>query len=362
MSVCPQHWGGARPSRMRHRATASGERFHDDGNQRLITLSKAKELAWPLASSLSPEKGILARNLRFLGPSPIGDQVGADAFLETVLAPLRLAMPAAQKRPYIYFGGRHEGHVWVGTTGNIEGELVSPWLGIPASHAPGKLRFGEFYRFDGRQIDEIRCLFDIPGLASQAGFELLPEFGGAARIPCGPPASVGIVETPQDPELTAATRELVRNMIVNGCNRLVGSDLSSQGLDSFWHEDMAWHGPWGIGSAQGMDEFYSLAQEPSVRSFPGRRGIWPKVSFLAEGPVAGFVGWPSLVGEFKGEPFRGISPTGGRIGMNVMDFYTCRDGLLHENWVLIDLVRFASDCGVDLMARLPEQSPRGLMG
>lgn len=321
----------------------------------MITLPEAKERAWSLAGSLSPAPGLLAPDLRFFGPAPIGDRVGADAFLETVLAPLRRAMPAARKRPYIYLGGQHQGHVWVSATGNIEGKLVSPWLGIPASHAPGKLRFGEFYRFQGRQIDEIRCLFDVPGLAAQAGFELLPKFAGASQIPEGPQASVGIVKTPQDPGLTAATRDLVRNMIVNGCNRLVGNDVTSQGLERFWNEDMAWHGPWGIGSACGMNEFYSHAQDPSVRSFPGRKGSWPKVSFLAEGPVAGFVGWPSFIGDFTGEPFRGIPPTGGPIGKNVMDFYTCRGGRLHENWVLIDLIRFAADCGVDLMARLPEQ-------
>jgi len=108
------------------------------------------------------------------------------------------------------------------------------------------------------------------------------------------------------------------------------------------------------GSAFGLDEFYAHAQGPSVRSFPGRRGSWPKEAFIAEGPVAGFAGWPSFIGNFTGAPFRGIAPTGGPISKNVMDFYTARGSRLSENWVLIDLIRFAADCGVDLLADMPE--------
>lgn len=316
------------------------------------SLANAKERAWALAAGTSPDRSLLDPDLAFHGPAPVGDLKGREAFETAMLEPIRAAMPQAAKRPYLYFGGEFMGHVWVGATGDIEGEMTSPLFGVPPGAGCRKLRFGEFYRFEGDRIAEIRCLLDVPGLAHQAGIEMFPSFSGRARIPEGPPAEIGIVKTPQDPNLTETTRSLVENMIVGGCNSLEGSDMASQGLEQYWQEDMAWHGPWGIGSAYGLQEFYDHAQGPSVRSFPGRKGSWPKEAFVAEARVAGFAG--QFIGTFSGVPFRGIEPTGRKITKRVMDFYTSRDGRLAENWVLIDLIRFASDCGVDLMARLPD--------
>jgi hypothetical protein len=37
-----------------------------------------------------------------------------------------------------------------------------------------------------------------------------------------------------------------------------------------------------------------------------------------------------------------------------MDFYVRRGEKLHENWILIDLIDFARQCGVDLLENLPE--------
>ena len=318
-----------------------------------MKLQTAKDIAWELASSLNPESSYLSDNLRFFGPAPLDVADGCQQFRELILEPLRRAMPRARKRPYLFLGGEYRGAIWIAATGNIEGEMQSPWLGIPAGLGIRKLRFGEFYRLDGARITEIRCLFDIPGLAAQAGIELLPKFDGLARIPDGPKGEIAVVRKPQDLSETERTKRLASEMITDGCNRLHGNDLSSQSLERFWHCDMAWHGPWGIGSSFGMDEFYRYAQGPSVRSFPGRRGTWPKIAFPVEGAVAAFTGWPSLIGKFTGEPFRGIKPTNGPIGMTIMDFYLRRDDKLIENWVLIDLVKFAADCDVDLMAKLP---------
>jgi hypothetical protein len=88
-----------------------------------------------------------------------------------------------------------------------------------------------------------------------------------------------------------------------------------------------------------------------VSSFPNRRGGFHQAR-IADGLTAAFTGWPSLRGDFTGESFRGIEPTGTPIGQNIMDFYVRRGDKLHENWVLIDLVDFAAQCGVDLLEGL----------
>ena len=58
---------------------------------------------------------------------------------------------------------------------------------------------------------------------------------------------------------------------------------------------MVWHGPIGIGSAYGMNEFKRDAQGPIVRAFPNRKGVGYQAR-IAEGHFAASTGWPSLVG------------------------------------------------------------------
>ncbi|MEM9132441.1 MAG: ester cyclase [Actinomycetota bacterium] len=124
--------------------------------------------------------------------------------------------------------------------------------------------------------------------------------------------------------------------------------------------DVEFHGP-PIGSLDGrtavIDEFWNRLG----RSFPVAHrqahlflgGVHQ--ARIADGPTAAFTGWPSLQGTFDGEPFRGIAPTGGPIGQNLMDFYVRRGDKLQENWVLIDLVDVAAQRGVDLLAPLADR-------
>lgn len=326
------------------------------GGPGLSDVTAAKKLVWSfLGSRAAPRRqattAIVDPHVVFHGPAPIGRLDGRDALSAHLHEPLRSVFPDAVREPQLFLGGAFEGAVWVSTTGYVVGPMERDWLGIPAGPDVRRLRFGEFYRVEGGRIVEIRCLFDIPGLAAQAGYPLLPPFQGRAEPPPGPALSNGIVLDAQDPGETAYTLRLVEDML-GGCNRLDGSDLASMGMAAYWHEDMVWHGPWGVGSCRGFREFQDFAQAPSVSSFPNRRGGFHRARF-ADGLTASFTGWPSLRGDFTGVPFRGIQPTGGPIGQNIMDFYVRRGTKLHENWILIDLVDFAAQCGVDLLAPLP---------
>ncbi len=297
------------------------------------------------------DREVLDDAVTFHGPAPIDRVDGSELLVETVYRPLADAFPALRRQPYLLLAGVFEGHVWVATTGDLVGEQRRDWLGIPPGEGDRRLRFGEFYRVaDNGKIAEIRCLFDILGLASQAGFALLPPFAGEPGPPPGPIEGNGLCHAPQEDRLSVDTLELIEAML-GGCNRLEGSDLGSMGMGAFWHEDMVWHGPWGVGSCRGFEAFQDHAQGPSVASFPDRRGGFHRAR-IAEGLTGAFTGWPSLRGTFSGAPFRGIAPTGGPIGQTIMDFYVRRGDKLHENWVLIDLIDFARQCGVDLLAPL----------
>ena len=324
-----------------------------------MSVQAAKDLVhglWPplrghIQRLAVPRESAFAEDIQFHGPAPLGVFAHRAALLEAVYAPLARAFPQASRETYIFLGGIFEGETWVATSGDICGDMAHDWLGIPRARNPVRLRFGEFYRVADGAIVELRCLLDILGLAAQAGFPLLPPFPGRAEPPPGPALGNGLCLRQQTPEATAATLDLVEAML-GGCNRLDERGLASMGMAAYWHTDMVWHGPWGIGSCYGFQEFQDYAQGPSVASFPDRRGGYHRAR-VADGVTAAFTGWPSLRGTFSGAPFHGLAPTGRRIGMNLMDFYVRRGDKLHENWVLIDLVDFWAQCGVDLLAELP---------
>lgn len=324
-----------------------------------MDIQQVKALVWSLWSDLTDQPvPFRLRDLRmldpavaFFGPAPIGRLVGADAVQAGVYDRIAHSFPLIRRQPYLFLGGTWNGETWVATTGDFVGRMARPFLGIPAGPEVRQLRFGEFYRVVDGRIVEIRCLFDILGLAAQAGIRLLPPVPARSEVATPPRLGNGLAITSQDPAASVETLALVEAML-GGCNALEGSDLASMRMSRFWHEDMVWHGPWGVGSYHGYQEFQDHAQGPSVRSFPNRRGGFHQAR-IADGLTAAFTGWPSLQGDFTGVPFRGIASTGGPIGQNIMDFYVRRGDKLLENWVLIDLIDFAAQCGVDLLAGLP---------
>jgi hypothetical protein len=312
-------------------------------------IARAKDLVWTKGHRAAHDE------VRYFGCQPIGNLEGREAVESEVLRPLERALPNLRIEPYVFLGGEWNGEIWVAATGEVIAEMHEPWLGIPARTTTMRLRFGTFHQVLDDCIVETRELFDIIGFASQVGIELLPPSAGRTMQPPGPALGNGLSRNSQPAAATQKTRALVDAML-DGCNDLDGSNLESMGMGRFWHDDMAWYGPWGVGSTLGFDEFQRDAQGPSVASFPNRRGGFHQAR-IADGLTAAFTGWPSLQGTFDGVAFRGIEPTGGPIGQNIMDFYLRRGPKLHENWVLIDLIDFAAQCGVDLLAQLPIDGP-----
>ena len=309
----------------------------------------AKQLVWDVWSGA--ERTALHPDVECHVSAPVGRLDGAPAVHETVHIPMARGLIDPRWEPYLFLGGVWGDDVWVAHTGHITGVFAEALWGVPPSGRTASLRYGDFARVENGKIVELRVLFDLVGFAAQAGIHLLPEPPARNHLPPGPALANGLTRGQSDPAETEFTLRLVEDML-GGCNRLDGSNLASMGMAAYWHDDMVWHGPHGIGSSYGFDEFERFAQGPSVRSFPNRRGGFHEARF-ADGLTAAFTGWPSLRGDFTGEPFRGIEPTGGPIGQNIMDFYVRRGPKLHENWILIDLIDFAAQCGVDLLENLP---------
>lgn len=292
------------------------------------------------------------------GFQPLRHLSGSNAIWSQFWQPLLHAMPDLLRRPYHFIGGHFEGGDWVCGTGDFIGTFANDWtLGhvtIPASGKSVHFRFGEFCKVQEGKIVEIRLIVDLPDLMRQAGIELMPpNYGRDIWIP-GPLAGDGICLAEQDAAESEKTLDLVTTMIFGGLNKYDGKSQASQGLERYWHSHMVWHGPVGIGSTYGMDEFKKNAQGPIVRAFPDRRGVGHQAR-IADGCFAASTGWPSLGGTHLNK-YMDWEPTGEYIGWNIMDFWK-RDGdKLLENWVMIDLIGAAMASGVDLLAKLARKS------
>jgi hypothetical protein len=54
----------------------------------------------------------------------------------------------------------------------------------------------------------------------------------------------------------------------------------------------------------------------------------------------------------SGDGWLGIAPTGREITLRSLDFWRLEDGLIRENWVLVDLLDMWAQIGVDVMGRM----------
>jgi predicted ester cyclase len=273
------------------------------------------------------------------GPCPLDDLCGAHAQAERFWVPLLRAFPDLERRDDILMSGASavapEGSDWVAGTGHYAGTFTAPFLGIPPTGRLAWLRYGEFHRLgaDGR-IAETYLLLDLPDLMRQAGASPLPRPDAAEfRVP-GPASHDGILLAPADAAETKASYDLVMAMI-GGLGRYDRASLGSMGQDAYWHDDMMWYGPGGIGSTRGIAGFQAHYQRHFLRAFPDRKGGNHKARF-AEGAYVASTGWPSVRATWSGDWLGAVAPRV-PIGMRVMDFWR-RDGhRLRENWVFIDI-------------------------
>ena len=327
----------------------------------LVSLVDVKRKTWealetlPATVSSVDATKFIAADCEWHVSHPINTLRGPQVVVEGYFAPLRQAFPDIERRTDIFFAGNWDGLIdggagrWVSCTGHYLGTFKSDWLGIPATGEPATLRFGEFYRIVDGRIAEARILLDIVDLARQAGQRLLPPSPGLEILVPGPRPHDGLLFGSNDPAVGQASMDLVMAM-AGGLGQFDKTDLQSMGMERYWHRNMMWYGPCGIGSSRGLSGFQRHHQGPFLHAFPDRKGSHHRAR-LAEGAYVGSTGWPSVKATHLGD-YLGVAATGKAIGMRVMDWWRCENGLLTENWVFIDLPHLMLQMGVDLMARI----------
>lgn len=124
---------------------------------------------------------------------------------------------------------------------------------------------------------------------------------------------------------------------------LNAQDIEAQ--DEFWSTDMIWHGPPAFGDIFGREAFKKDVLGPFYAAFPDFHGVIDIE--LAQGDWIAATGF--VTGTHRGEWLR-IPPTGRRVKMRYSDFWLVKDGLLVENWVMVDDIDVMRQLGVDPLA------------
>ncbi|MEM7735887.1 MAG: ester cyclase [Deinococcota bacterium] len=292
------------------------------------------------------------------GPEPINQLNGIPAIAEGFVNPLKQALSLLHYKPYILMEGQYKGGDWVSSTGYFTGIFTEDWLGIPATGQAVWLRCGEFARFSGGKIAETRIIVDIPEFMWQLGYEPFPTRLAKDGFAPAPSTHDGLLFADQDHSLTHSSLELVESMIFAGLMTFDGSDLESMAQERFWHGDMGWYGPHGIGTTYGLSGFKQYHQGPFLEAFPDRKGGNHNARF-ADGHYIASTGWPSLNATHKGS-YLGIAATNMPITMRVMDWWRAEAGLLAENWIFIDMIDLFKQFGVDVFECL-NQTPKPVM-
>lgn len=296
--------------------------------------------------------GMMTHDCVFDVSAPIGQLRGIDDILLNFVWPLRSAFTALHRRDEIFIGGvnrRHEHARWCASVTHYAGNFERAFAGISPSNHLAFLRSGEFYQLDelGR-ITQARIILDLPDLMRQAGRMPLPSLGLETLFP-GPATHDGIF--PDRPDRSETSLNIVEAMLgdLTAYDPVTFQSKGQTGTSGYWHPNMFWYGPAGIGSNYTYPGFDRDHRIPFLKAFPDRVG-GNHYCRIGDGAYAAVSGWPSMTMTHQGD-YLGVPATGKSLTLRVMDFYRCTASQIAENWVMLDYIDLFEQMGVDLIAR-----------
>lgn len=285
---------------------------------------------------------------------PLDNLEGPEELYEKAYAPLIHAVPDLERRDFIVMAGPSGEHNWVGCAGHYVGVFERHWLDIPPTFHPVAMRFHEFYRIEDGRIVEMQSLWDIPQVMMQArAWPMTPSLGVNWSAPAPAPQN-GIVSGPRDEAQSEASKKLVLDMLA-GLQKHAEGGPEAMNLPAYWHPKMTWYGPAGIGTNRRISGFRNWHQIPFLKGMPDRTmNAEVEHHFFADGEFVGTTAWPGMRSTISGDGWLGIPPINKPITMLSLDFWRCENGLLRENWVLVDLLDVYNQIGVDVFSRIRE--------
>jgi len=312
----------------------------------LSTLAETPRSAWLSSLSL-----LYSPDVQWYGPHPINAYRGSDALIENFWTPFLHAFPDVERRDDIFIAGEFKEGAWVGATGYYTATFANDWLGIAATNAVINIRYGEFSRIKNGRVCEVYIILDILDMLRQVGQYpkiLSTPLGVLDRSPA-PATRNGVDLSVIDSAESIKSLKLVEAMIA-GLMQYDRQTLTSMGMTRFWHPDMMWYGPAGIGMSRRLKGFEDVHQRAFLKAFPDRIGGDHKAR-IGDNAYVGSTGWPSIRATHLAS-WMGIPATNRRITMRVMDFWRREGDTLRENWVFIDQIDLLLQMDVDVMATI----------
>ena len=333
---------------------------------------KNKQIVWEFwqalenveaAQAQEVVRSVMVEDVSWQGPDPINHLQGVAAFLSEFWLPLHHACPDLKRQTHLFMGGRSNGRIdgdisldgkmWVSGTGYLKATFAHDYLTIPATGGAVNIRWGEFCRVENGQVVEIYCLLDLIDLMQQAGFQVLPPSRGQDGIYPPPQANDGILLEAQDEPESAYSLAHIRRFIFDGLNNYDQSELGSMGMADFFHPDVKWYGPGGIGACLNFKEFEDFHQIPWLQAYPDRQ-VQDLDALIAEGSYSGAPGWAGVKATHTGH-YLDCPATGRQIDFNGLDWWKREGEQYVENWVFVDMIHLYRQFGIDLFERLAEQ-------
>jgi len=147
-----------------------------------------------------------------------------------------------------------------------------------------------------------------------------------------------------------ATQEHVLSMLTDLCLHPADPDPKVMQLEKYWHPRFNWYGPAGIGTNRGISGFRNWHQIPFLRGMPDRKldAMGDLMShWFAQGNYVCETGWPNMRLTLSADGWMGIAPSDKEVLLRSLDFWRMENGLIRENWVLVDLLDLYRQVGVD---------------
>ncbi|MCY4141833.1 MAG: nuclear transport factor 2 family protein [Rhodobacteraceae bacterium] len=286
----------------------------------------------------------------YRGVHPFNSLTGPRQLASTVWTPFKSSIGRVQRRLDILIAGYHDfepgNSTWVVAMGQILGLFDSPLLGIPPTRKAVHLPFASAFRVSDGEIAETIEFLDVLSIMDQAGSNPYAASQTAAQLMSpGPRTHDGVLTERQAVEDGRKTLQLTKAML----DDLVDGGMCSptSHLERFWHPDMNWFGPTGIGACLGFEGY----QRGHTRPFEERLEFIDAKDarcVISEGQYAAYFWRPCLAMKSTGG-FLGLPPIDTPGEMRVVDLYRRHGQKLAENWIFIDMLHFLKMLGEDTL-------------
>ena len=294
---------------------------------------------------------------------PFGTFKGLNNFLSKCILPLLDSIPDLERRDMIIMAGKTpEGQKWIGTMGNYMGTFIKPYLDIPPTGNLIHMRYHEFFKIEENKITEVQSIWDLPEIMMQANaWPMSPQLGAFLCTPA-PMTGDGLSINGEKKENFDHVIDMLNDLSLHPKN----PDPKIMNLEKYWHPNLNWYGPAGIGTGRGIAGFRHWHQIPFLRAMPDRKGGSSnkklaidgmedlQTHWINEGNYVCETGWPNMRLTITNDGWMGIAPSNQALEMRSLDFWRLENGLIRENWVLIDLLDIYRQIGINIFDRIKE--------